>query len=262
MATSDDEHAVSSATEGPRKSRKYESRLAMMLSAPPVLLHASTADRSVDARYPYSLKQAPAKTPVCERRSELAGIPACSNASQATSSSRRCWGSILAASRSEISKNSASNASRSFRNEPHRVVRASVALTSGEPSSNGIQRSAGTSDIEERPSQRNCQNASGPWMSPGNRQPSPMTAIGSSAETRSAGRTASSTDSDSGAVRKPTRASMVGCCQKSTGETGRPNSSASSPDSTTESREPTPMSDIDKSKSISSGAQPMVAVRH
>ena len=34
-ATRDDEHAVSTAIEGPRRSRKYESRFAMMLNAPP-----------------------------------------------------------------------------------------------------------------------------------------------------------------------------------------------------------------------------------
>src|ERR1700694_2038000 len=261
MATSDDEHAVSSATEGPRKSRKYESRLAMMISAPPVLLHASTADRSVDARYPYSLKQAPAKTPVCERRSELAGIPACSNASQATSSSRRCWGSILAASRGEISKNSAWKASMSLKNEPHRVVPAKAAATSGEPSSNGTHPSAGTSAIDERPSHRNCHNASGPHISPGKRHPSPITAIGSSTEPRSAGSAASAADSDSGAVRKPTRALMVGCSQNSTGDTGRPSNSANSPDSTTASGDPTPRSDSDRSRSTSSGLQPTFSTK-
>ena len=107
-----------------------------MLRAPPVPDHASTWLRSVDARYPYSLTHAPAKTPVCVCRSESAGIPACSSASYATSSSSRCWGSILAASRGEISKNSASKASISLKNEPHRVVPASAAATSGEPSSN------------------------------------------------------------------------------------------------------------------------------
>src|SRR6476661_9265077 len=136
-----------------------------MLSAPPVFVHASTWPRSVDARYPYSLTHAPAKTPVCERRKELGGSPACSNASQPTSNSRRCWGSIFSASRGEISKNSASKASTSLKHEPHRVVSAKAAATSGEPSSNGTHRSAGTSVIDERPSQRNCHNASGPDIS-------------------------------------------------------------------------------------------------
>src|ERR1700722_6410756 len=85
-ATSADEHAVSTVTDGPRRSKKYESRLAIMLSAPPVPDHASTLLRSVDARYPYSPAQAPAKTPVCVRRRVSARIPACSKASYATSS--------------------------------------------------------------------------------------------------------------------------------------------------------------------------------
>src|ERR1700722_9343753 len=105
-ATNDDEHAVSTATEGPRRSRKYDSRLAMMLIAPPVLFQASTWVRSPEAMAPYSLVHDPANTPVCDRRSELGAIPACSKASQATSSSRRCCGSILAASLGVISKNS------------------------------------------------------------------------------------------------------------------------------------------------------------
>ena len=49
-ATSDDEQAVSTVTDGPRRSKKYDSRLAMMLSAPPVPVQASTWLRSRDAR--------------------------------------------------------------------------------------------------------------------------------------------------------------------------------------------------------------------
>ena len=234
----------------------------MMLSAPPVLLHASTVGRSAAARYPYSLKHAPTKTPVCERRSELAGIPACSNASHATSSRSRCCGSILAASRREISKNSASNASMSSRKEPHRVVRASAAPTSGEPSSKGCQRSGGTSPIEQLPSQRNFQSSSGPEIRPGKRQPRPTTAIGSSSEPRPAEAAAESADvSESGAVRNPTRALIVGFCQKSTGETDRPSSSANSPDSSRASREPTPTSFNDASRSISSASHPSLVQR-
>ncbi len=42
----------------------------------------------------------------------------------------------------------------SRRNEPHRVVPASAAAPSGEPSSNHAQRSAGTSPTAERPSEQ------------------------------------------------------------------------------------------------------------
>ncbi len=48
-ATIDDEHAVSTVIDGPRKSRKYDSRFAMMLSAPPELVQASTLVRSMPA---------------------------------------------------------------------------------------------------------------------------------------------------------------------------------------------------------------------
>ena len=159
-ATSDDEHAVSTATDGPRRSRKYDSRFAMMLSAPPVAVQASTWLKSLEARNPYSLRHAPTKTPVCVRRNESAGMPAFSKASQATSRTRRCWGSISAASLGEMPKNSASNTSISSRNEPHRVVWASAAATSGDPSSNGSHRSSGTCPIADRRSDMNCHNVS------------------------------------------------------------------------------------------------------
>ena len=51
----------------------------------------------------------PTKTEVWVPRIAGAVMPAFSSASQATSSSSRCWGSIAAASRGEIPKNSASN---------------------------------------------------------------------------------------------------------------------------------------------------------
>src|SRR5271166_2376497 len=262
IATNDDEHAVSTATEGPRRSRKYDKRFAMMLIAPPVLLQPSTCGRSVEAIAPYSLRHDPANTPVCERRSELGGIPACSNASQATSSSRRCCGSILSASLGEISKKSASKASMPSRNEPQRVVRASSAFTSGEPSSKRSHRWSGTRPIEERRSQRNCHNSSGPDIAPGNRQPIPMTAIGSSSELPVVRLSADSdSGSGSGAVRYAARALIVGCSQKSIGETVLPNSSVNSPDSTTASREPTPRSASDRAGSTSSGVQPIFVTK-
>ena len=194
-------------------------------------------------------------------RSEFAGIPAFSNASDATSSSSRCWGSILTASRGEISKNSASKAPMSLRKEPQRVVPAIAASVSGEPSSNGAHRSAGTSCTAERPSQRNRHNSSGPEMSPGKRQPIPITAIGSSREPRSALVSGSAAGLLSAPVRNFARAEMLGYAQNSTGETVRPSSSESSPESTTASREPTPRSFIDASTSMSSGLHPMLVRR-
>ncbi|COX06684.1 Uncharacterised protein [Mycobacterium tuberculosis] len=53
---------------------------------------------------------------------ESGGMPACSSASQATSSSIRCCGSIAAASRGVIPKNSASKPATSGTKPPHFVV--------------------------------------------------------------------------------------------------------------------------------------------
>ena len=93
---------------------------------------------------PYSLRQAPVNTPVWVCRNASGRIPACSSASWVTSSSMRCWGSMLSASLGEISKNSASNWSMSDRNEPQRVVPASAAPPSGDPLSNHSHRHGGT----------------------------------------------------------------------------------------------------------------------
>ncbi len=188
-------------------------------------------------------------------------MPACSNASYATSSNSRCWGSILTASRGEISKNSASKASTSAKNEPHRVVPDNAAAASGEPSSNSDHRSGGTSPTDDRPSHRNRHNDSGPAMSPGKRHPRPMTAIGSSNDDRSQLTTGSAVDSGSEPLRNRVRALIVGCCQNSTGEIDRPSSSDISPQSTIASLDPTARSFKGTSKSMSSGLQPTFVTR-
>ena len=63
------------------------------------------------------------KTPVWVPRIVRGVMPASSSASQATSRSRRCCGSIAAASRGEMAKNSASNSSgcQEVRNPPSRL---------------------------------------------------------------------------------------------------------------------------------------------
>ncbi len=58
------------------------------------------------ARYP--LRQRPPSLRCASPLSESGRIPACSSASQATSSSSRCWGSIVSASRGAMPKKSAS----------------------------------------------------------------------------------------------------------------------------------------------------------
>ena len=214
--------------------------MAMMLSAPPVPVHASTWLRSREARKPYSLAQAPTNTPVCERWSESAGIPACSRASTATSSMSRCCGSMKLASRGVIPKKSASKPAMSPRNEPQRVVSASACAVCGAPSSNACHRSSGTVVTAERRSVRNSHSASGPLTSPGNRQPTPMMAIDSDGTAVWPSTLPSA--SASGLIRARTRLLIVGFCQMSIGDTGRASSSVSSPASTTPSREPTPSS--------------------
>ena len=186
------------------------------------------------------------------RRSEFAGIPACSSASHATSSSRRCCGSILAASRGEISKNSASKASMLAQERapsggtrpappPPRASRRRMAAIDRRHLTD-----RGPAVTQELP-QRFWARVS----PPGKRQPRPMTAIGSS-------RDASTRSVAPRLARIPARAQresaasalIVGCCQNSTGETGRPSSSDNSPESTTASRDPTPRSFSDRSGSI------------
>src|SRR3546814_8720655 len=63
----------------------------------------------------------PRNTPVRLPASDSGGTPACSSARHATSSTRRCCGSMETASRGEIPKNSASKRSTSRRNPPQRV---------------------------------------------------------------------------------------------------------------------------------------------
>ena len=61
-------------------------------------------------------------TPVRLPPSESGGMPACSSASQATSSSIRCCGSIASASRGVMPKKSASKPATSETKPPHFVV--------------------------------------------------------------------------------------------------------------------------------------------
>ena len=61
----------------------------------------------------------PIMTPVRVPPNESGAMPACSSASQATSRSIRCCGSIASASRGEIPKKSASNPATSETNPPH-----------------------------------------------------------------------------------------------------------------------------------------------
>ena len=109
-------------------------------------------------------------------------MPAFSSASQATSSSNRCWGSIAAASRGEMPKNSASNSSGC------QEVR-KPALPTADRARHGV---VGASSRRRRPSgpraPARChwprpattpRYSSALFTPPGNRHPIPTTAIGS-----------------------------------------------------------------------------------
>jgi hypothetical protein len=109
---------------------------------------------------------------------ERGGIPACSNASQATSSRIRCCGSISSASRGDNPKKSASNPSIPLRKLPRRTVFRSIEACRAPSSAYERQRSAGMSDVVVPPLRSKSQKASGLSTFPGNRQPIPTTAIG------------------------------------------------------------------------------------
>ena len=63
----------------------------------------------------------PTKTPVELPMRRSGDWPAFSSASHATVMSRRCWGSMVTASRGDMPKKSASNLSTSSRKLPQRV---------------------------------------------------------------------------------------------------------------------------------------------
>ncbi|GLY16584.1 hypothetical protein Kisp01_35990 [Kineosporia sp. NBRC 101677] len=78
----------------------------------PISMYPSAAASS-DRPPPYMPKPAPANTPVEEPFSDSGSIPARSRASHAVSSSTRCWGSMVSASRGLIPKNCGSNSAAS-----------------------------------------------------------------------------------------------------------------------------------------------------
>ena len=103
---------------GPRRSSRNEIRFDAMPSELPGPSCASICAGSCAARRAKSAFITPTNTPVGEPASRATGWPASSSASQATSSSRRCCGSIRAASRGEIRKKPGSNRSMCSRKPP------------------------------------------------------------------------------------------------------------------------------------------------
>ncbi len=101
-----------------RSVRKYETRLAITASDVPVPLNAPRNSRSegvVNSKSPFCT---PMKTPPAECDRQSGEIPADSRASQASSSTSLCRGSMCRASLGEMPKNRASNRSRSSRKPP------------------------------------------------------------------------------------------------------------------------------------------------
>ena len=104
-ATSDDEQAVSTEMLGPRRSRRYDSRLASTLCSVPVSV------RGVD-RVEVGVLQLRVVVVVARdedagarcRASRSRGSPASSSASMATSRNSRCCGSMRSASRGRMPK--------------------------------------------------------------------------------------------------------------------------------------------------------------
>src|SRR3984885_12919876 len=119
---------------------------------------------------------APMNTPTWLPRTVSGLIPASSRASQVSSSASRCCGSIAAASRGAIPKNSASKQSTLSRKPPRRIFALSVSGSSPLNTVSMSQRSAGTSVIASRPHRRSCQKAAG-LGAPGKRQDMPTIAI-------------------------------------------------------------------------------------
>src|ERR1700722_14456308 len=162
MATSDDEHAVSSTTAGPCTPRKYDSRPAAKFDALPNGRYGSKSfgrtPPSVDSQEESAVVR-PTEIPVWVLRIALGVTPTCSSASQETSSSSRCWGSIATASRGDIPKNSASNSSgrHEVRNPPSRLQIVPGRVWSSEKYASASQRSSGTRITPLTPSCSSCQ---------------------------------------------------------------------------------------------------------
>ncbi|GAB2675360.1 hypothetical protein GCM10027271_40570 [Saccharopolyspora gloriosae] len=120
IAVSDAEHMVSIGMLGPRRSSRYDTRLA----SDPNEVRGAPGTPSV-ARGPLRSKPVlviPANTPTREpcrsaRRSRV--YPASSSTDQALSTNNRSCGSTSAASRGAMPKNAASKRAKSSRNAPH-----------------------------------------------------------------------------------------------------------------------------------------------
>ncbi len=142
----------------------------MLVSTPVITLAASSLEGM------YRLPVVPTYTPVRDPRRPVGSMPACSNASQEASSTRRCCGSMPTASFGDRPKNAGSKRVASGRKPPWY----------GRSGSTGQPRSAGIGPTASVPSATSRHRSSAERTPPGNRQLMPTTAIGSPACTATA----------------------------------------------------------------------------
>ncbi|EOD64308.1 hypothetical protein H480_32483 [Amycolatopsis vancoresmycina DSM 44592] len=111
---------------------------------------------------------APTNTPVRLPRTDAGSMPARSNASHVASSSSRCCGSMVSASRGEMSNSSGSNRLASATNPPLRVeMRPGVPGSGAYSPSRSQPRSAGNGEIASPPSATRDHRSSGEATEPG-----------------------------------------------------------------------------------------------
>ncbi len=123
-------------------------------------------------------------TPVSLPRNAFGSRPDRSTASHDTSSTCRCCGSMIRASRGPIPKKPASNCATSARKPPYRVEVRPARPGSGSNSAGSQPRSAGNSPITSCPAATISHSCSGVRTPPGKRHPMPRIAIGSAGRER------------------------------------------------------------------------------
>ncbi len=154
------------------------------LPALPLLRKPATSSGTERSRAAYSWYIRPENTPVLLPRSRVGSTPARSMASQDSSRSIRCWGSIVTASRGEIPKKEASKSAASCRKPPWSTSEVPGRSPVGSKNESRAQsRSVGKALMPSPPSASSCHRSSGESTFPGKRQLMPTMAIGSSSAT-------------------------------------------------------------------------------
>ncbi len=95
---------MSTAMLGPRRSKAYDSRFAVMDRVAPGMVCGLVWSCIMDRFTPYPGSETPTYTQVSDPASDSAGMAASSSASAAISSSSRCCGSVCRASAGDMPK--------------------------------------------------------------------------------------------------------------------------------------------------------------